>query len=48
MCSRVELAWADAEKVTEENCRLRPVFPNRGAIHNTQGCRELMRFLIYY
>jgi len=26
----------------------RPVVPNQGAIYNTQGCRELMRFLIYY
>jgi len=26
----------------------RPVVPNRGAICNTHGCRELMRFLILY
>jgi len=26
----------------------RPVVPNQGAICNAQGCRELMRFLIYH
>jgi len=40
--------WIEAQE------RSIPVVPNRGsaahwgAIYNTQGCRELMRFLIYY
>jgi len=27
---------------------IRAVVPNRGAIYDTQGCRELMRFSIYH
>jgi len=27
---------------------LRQVVPNRGAVYNTQGCRELIRFSVYH
>ena len=36
------------ESIRSKESDTKPVVPNRGAIYNIQGCRELIRFSIYH